>query len=38
MKFIPENVADLATHPQFFTWMEPQRMMFEMAGLTVSTR
>lgn len=37
MKFIPENVSDLATHPQFFTWMEPQRMMFEMAGLTVST-
>ena len=37
MKIVPDNVADLATHPVFYTWMEPQRMVFEMSGLFAST-
>jgi hypothetical protein len=37
MKFFPDNLADLATHPIFYSTLEPQRMMFEMWGLYAST-
>jgi pimeloyl-ACP methyl ester carboxylesterase len=37
MKLIPDNLADLATHPVFYSHLEPSRMMLEMAGLVAST-
>ncbi|MGV1008504.1 MAG: esterase/lipase family protein [Dermatophilaceae bacterium] len=36
MKLLPDNLADLATHPIFYSNLEPQRMMVEMGWLYAS--